>query len=166
MAISLVRIDDRLIHGQVVEGWMPRISSTCVVVASDEVSRDLVQRSVMELAAPARVKVVIDEVGRVVERINDHEFDAEQVLLLFASPDDMLRAMDQGLQCDKLNVGGLHYRPGAKQIADSLCVEACDVQAFTALVKKGVQVYFQPLPDERPVDIMEVINNPWCEYNP
>lgn len=166
MAISLVRIDDRLIHGQVVEGWMPRISSTCVVVACDRVARDFIQRSVMELAAPARMKVVIDEVGRVVERINGHEFDADQVLLLFASPDDMLRAMEMGLQCDKLNVGGLHYRPGSRQIADALCVEACDVKAFAALVEKGVHVYFQPLPDERPVDIMQVIDKPWCEYNP
>lgn len=165
MAISLVRIDDRLIHGQVVEGWLRQINSTCLVVASDMVANDFIQRTVMELAVPAKVKVVIDEVGRVVERINNREFDADEVILLFSRPEDMLSAMEMGLKCERLNVGGLHYRPGTRQIADALCVEPCDVKAFLALVEKGVQVYFQALPDERPVDIMQVIDKPWCEYN-
>lgn len=162
MAISLVRVDDRLIHGQVVEGWVRRIKSTCLIVASDEVAHNIVRKTVMEMAVPARVKVVIDEIARVVERIRNNEFDQEEVIVLFANPDDILKAVEMGFECPRLNVGGLHHRPGTKQIHDALCLEKSDVEAFSRLVEKGIDVYFQALPDENPTGIMQIINNPRC----
>src|SRR5580704_355580 len=99
MAVDLLRIDDRLVHGQVVEGWLRALGVTHVVVASDAVVADEMQKALYSLAVPFGV-----------------EWDKDHVLVLVSSPDDAYRLLAAGAPVKSVNVGGLHYREGRVQV--------------------------------------------------
>src|SRR5512137_3009197 len=101
--VILARIDDRLIHGQVVEGWVNFLKATCILVADDRVAANPLQRSIMEISVPEGLKVVIGTVNEICERIRSSVPDTERSLLLFSNPGDVVRAFKAGLSCTAVN---------------------------------------------------------------
>lgn len=91
--IVLSRIDDRLIHGQVVEGWVNFLKATCILVADDAVAANKLQRSIMELSVPLGLKVFIGRVEEICEQLLAKTLDTERAILLFSNPSDVLRAI-------------------------------------------------------------------------
>ena len=87
--IVFVRIDDRLIHRQVVEGWVNFLKATCIVVADDAVATNPLRRTIMELSVPRGLKVLIGRVEEICAQLRSGPFDAERVLLLFSKPVDV-----------------------------------------------------------------------------
>ncbi len=148
--IILARIDDRLIHGQVVEGWVNFLKATCIVVADDKVAANPLQRSIIEISVPPGLKVVIGTVHEVCRQVLLHAWDRERVILLFSSPEDALRSLREGLTCEAVNLGGMHYMPGKRKVMDVLAVDDDDVHALREIMGRGVVVQIQTVPTERP----------------
>jgi mannose/fructose/N-acetylgalactosamine-specific phosphotransferase system component IIB len=148
--LLLVRIDDRLIHGQVVEGWVNFLKVTCVLVADDKVAADPAQRSIMEISAPEGLKVIIGGVEDICGKLRSSVLDRERALLLFSNPGDVLRSLDRGLQCPAVNLGGMHYVPGKRKLLDVLAVDDADLNALREIMRRGVRVEVQTVPTERP----------------
>lgn len=151
--VIFARIDDRLIHGQVVEGWVNYLKATCIFVADDKVAANALQRSIMQISVPAGLKVVIARVEELTAVLGSHAYDAERVIVLFSSPADALKAMDLGFACQVLNIGGMHYMPGKCRIMDVLSVDDSDREALKEILSRGVQVYVQTVPTERPLPL-------------
>ncbi len=148
--VILARIDDRLIHGQVVEGWVNFLKATCILVADDTVAANPLQRSIMEIAVPQGLKVVIGRVEDICRVLLSHSLDAERAIVLFSNPGDALRSLREGLGFARVNLGGMHYVPGKKKIMDVLAVDAADVNALQAIMDEGVAVEIQTVPTEKP----------------
>ena len=91
--LVFVRIDDRLIHGQVVEGWVNYLKATCILVADDKVAANALQRSIMEISVPHGLKVFIGTVADISEQVRSAALSAERAILLFSNPIDALRAL-------------------------------------------------------------------------
>ncbi len=155
--IAIVRIDDRLIHGQVVEGWVNFLKATTILVADDAVAANPLQRSIMELAAPAGLKVVIGRVEEVCRKLRDGLPDSERAILLFSRPLDVLRAIRSGLECRALNIGGMHYGPGKRKLMDALAVNDDDLLALEEIAETGVKVAVQAVPTQRPTPLEKVL---------
>lgn len=151
--IVLSRIDDRLIHGQVVEGWVNYLKATRIFVADDRVAANPFQRSIMELSVPQGLKVSICRVEEVCGQLSAAAFDADRIILLFSNPADVLRAMKSGLDCLALNIGGMHYVPGKRKLMDVLAVDDADLAALKELAAKGIKVEVQTVPTQRPVPL-------------
>jgi len=147
--IVFARIDDRLIHGQVVEGWVNFLKATCIVVADDAVASNPLQRSIMELSVPQGLKVLIGRVEEVCTTLRTGLFDAERVLLLFSAPADVLRALRSGLGCPALNIGGMHYIPGKRKLMDVLAVDDIDLEALKDLSAMGIKIDVQTVPTQK-----------------
>src|SRR5512135_1816152 len=109
------RIDDRLIHGQVVEGWVNFLKATTILVADDKVAANPLQRSIMEIAVPQGLKVIIGTVDEICRRLHAPDLEKERVILLFSNPADVLRSLRCGIACEALNIGGMHYVPGKRK---------------------------------------------------
>jgi len=135
--LLLVRIDDRLIHGQVVEGWVNFLKVTCILVADDKVAANPVQRSIMEISVPEGLKVIIGGVEDVCGRLRSPSLDRERAILLFSNPADVLRSLDRGLQCSAVNLGGMHYVPGKRKFLDVLAVDDADLSALREIMRRG-----------------------------
>jgi len=155
--VILVRIDDRLIHGQVVEGWVNFLKATCILVADDRVAANPLQRTIMEISVPEGLKVIIGRVEDICARIRSSSLDAERAILLFSNPTDVLRSLKAGLSCPSINLGGLHFVPGKRKIMDVLAVDDADLESLQAILKQGVRIDIQTVPTEKPHSLERVL---------
>jgi PTS system mannose-specific IIB component len=154
--IVLIRIDDRLIHGQVVEGWVNFLKATCIFVADDKVASNAFQRSIMELSVPQGLRVAIGRVEDICCQLRTATLNADRIILLFSNPVDVLRATKSGLDCRVINIGGMHYVPGKRKLMDVLAVDDEDLAALKEIAANGIQVNVQTVPTQRPVALEKI----------
>jgi fructose PTS system EIIB component len=147
--IIFTRIDDRLIHGQVVEGWVNFLKATAILVADDRVAANALQRSIMEISAPQGLDVFIGTVEDVCGRLRTPASVNERAILLFSTPADVLRAIKLGLDCRALNIGGMHYVPGKRKLIDVLAVDDKDLEALKEIAARGIKVEIQAVPNQK-----------------
>lgn len=151
LLIVLLRIDDRLIHAQVVIGWGSVLHPDRIVAADDVIASTEWEKNLYLTAAPADIKVSILSLEETMTRINGGVFDKERIILLVRAPQSILRLIELGLTVDEVNVGGLHYSEGKRQYLDFVYLDEEERQAFRELVKRGVTLEARALPDHKPV---------------
>ena len=156
--IVFIRIDDRLIHGQLVEGWVNHLKATCILVADDAVASNALQRTIMELAVPRELKVVIGTVEEICGRLRAPAPEAERAILLFSNPADVLRALRAGMECRTLNLGGMHFVPGKRKLMDVLAVNDADLEALREITGLGVKTLVQTVPTQRPIPLEKILD--------
>jgi len=157
MGVVLVRIDDRLIHGQIVESWIKLLKINHVIVVDDFVANDRMQKALFSMAVPDHTKISILTLAQAKEAILDDQFQGDRAMLLFASPQDVLNLMNKGVRIEEVNVGGMHYSPQKKQILKAISVSKEDIQAFQELDRLGVHLEARMVPDDEKTDIMDII---------
>lgn len=148
-----IRIDDRLIHGQVVEGWVNFLKANMIFVADDKVASNTLQRSIMEISVPQGLKVSIGTVAEICAQLRTTVSVKDRAILLFADPSALLHALHLGLQCRELNIGGMHYVPGKRKLIDVLSVDDRDLKALREITSKGVKVTVQTVPSQKPLPL-------------
>ena len=148
MSIVLARIDDRLIHGQVVVGWARHTQADCIIVANDLVSADPMQRTLLPMAVPQGIDVVIYRVKDAADKLAGGAHASRRAILLFSSPQDALNFTRLGGELGELNLGGLRLAPGKEQVRKSVSLGAEDKNALSELKRAGVTVYFQMVPGD------------------
>ena len=153
--VLFVRIDDRLIHGQVVEGWVNYLKATRILVADDRVAANVLQRSIMEISVPHGLTVSIGGVQDICSQLC-RMADKERAILLFSNPADVVRALKAGLTCTTINLGGMHYVPGKRKLRDVLAVDDTDVAALRDLLGRGITIDIQTVPTEKPMLLAKV----------
>ena len=155
--VILARIDDRLIHGQVVEGWVNFLKATCILVADDKVAANPLQRTIMEISVPEGLKVIIGTVPDVCEKLRSHALDRERVILLFSGPLDVVRYLQCGEACAVVNIGGMRFIPGKRKVLDVLAVDNADLEALREILRRGTRVEVQTVPTEKPQLVEKLI---------
>ncbi|HEY8804985.1 MAG TPA: PTS sugar transporter subunit IIB, partial [Clostridium sp.] len=116
MKISLARIDDRLIHGQVVTSWSKETKCERIIVCNDEVAADTMRKTLLEQVAPPGVKSNVISIEKAIRVINNPKYANVNVLLLFTNPTDVLRLVEGGVDLKTINIGGMSFKEGKKQI--------------------------------------------------
>lgn len=153
MSVDLLRIDDRLVHGQVVEGWLRTLRITHVVVASDVVIADETQIALYALAVPYGVELECLSVKEAAQRWREGVWKRDHVLVLMSSPEDVRRLAEEGAPVSSVNVGGLHFREGRVQVLKAVSLDKADIEALRKLVARGIAIEARPLPLDEPVDM-------------
>ncbi len=149
--IALVRIDDRLIHAQVVIGWGSVLHPDRIVIADDAVASTEWEKNLYLTAVPPEIKVSILSLEETKAQVSGGVFDKERIILLVRSPRSILRLIELGLAVDEVNVGGLHYREGREEYLDFVYLDEEERQVLRELVKRGVTLEARALPDHNPV---------------
>ncbi len=148
MPIVLVRVDCRLIHGQVVETWVPHTGADCLLVANDDLVANAFLRSVMEMAVPAGVRVAFCAVEDAPRVMSEIDRNGGKAILLCASSGDALEIYRGGVRFANLNIGNLHYASGKVEIAPSVFFAQEDFEAVDCLCHLGVSVTVRATPFE------------------
>ena len=149
MSIVLARIDSRLVHGQVLEAWVPYVNADCIVVANDEVAAASFQRMVMQAAIPSSLKLFIGTIEESAEILNSAELLKKRVLLLFSSSDDALRVQQLGVNFSKLNLGNMHSSQGKDRYTCTIALDQKDIQLLQQVEEQGVTIVSQCVPADR-----------------
>jgi len=146
MPLSLVRIDDRLIHGQVVLGWSRVLKPDRIVVSSDRIAESSWERKVYGAGVPPTIKVSFLTVEETAVELLNNLFKNESVLLLFESVKDVYDVVEKGVQLEEINIGGLHYRDGSEELLPYVFLTEDDRKLLRELVKKGVRLLARDIP--------------------
>jgi PTS system mannose-specific IIB component len=157
VGIVFYRLDDRLIHGQVVEAWFPQIRPDLVVVANNEAAANEFQRGLMEMVVPFGVRSEIITIEQAVRRSSDAAYSASCMMMLFRSPRDVLRALDLGLAIDRLNLGGLHSDGDTEFLGRGVNASAEDLEYLKKIIGFGVKVEIRSVPSELVVDLQGLL---------
>lgn len=157
MKIVLIRVDDRLIHGQVVVGWTRTVGANHIVVANDEVAGNNMQRTLLKMAAPAGVKVTILPVAEAGAQLAAKKFSGDNVLVLVRDPRSLVGLMQAGLKLEKVNIGNVRSGEGRKRLTKEVHASPEDMQAWKELDQAGVALEAQWLPDQPRTDFNQVI---------
>jgi len=159
MSVVLIRIDDRLIHGQVVEGWVKKFRIDHIVVCNDDVAGDVMQKNLLRLAVPSHIKASILTLSECIEYFLEGRFEKGRVMILISSPSVAFELMERGINISEINVGVMHYMLGKKQILKSISVSDEDIKVFRQLAKRGVKLEARTLPGDERFDILKCIEN-------
>ncbi len=146
MSIVLTRIDNRLIHGQVLETWLPYVHANCLVVANDEIASSPLKRMMMVASVPSSIQVEIGSVEEITALFLSGELDACRVLLLFATTADSLAALHAGLKYERLNLGNLHAGQGKTQFSCTVFLDPEDIENLEKLDSAGVDISARCIP--------------------
>jgi mannose/fructose/N-acetylgalactosamine-specific phosphotransferase system component IIB len=146
MPLCLVRIDDRLIHGQVVLGWVRALKPDRIVVANDRIAANSWERKFYTSSVPAQVKVSFLELEETARQLLNNLFKNESVMILVESVKDLYGMVEMGVTLQEVNIGGLHYREGAHELLPYVFLTDEDKSYLRELVKKNVTLLAQDVP--------------------
>jgi PTS system mannose-specific IIB component len=149
MSIVLARIDSRLVHGQVLEAWVPYVDADCIVVANDAVAAASFQRMVMQAAIPSSIKLIIGTLEETACILKSAELLKKRVLLLFTSSDDALKARQLGVSYAKLNLGNMHSSAGKNRYTCTIALDQQDIDTLQKVEDQGVTIVSQCVPADR-----------------
>jgi len=151
MSLALVRVDDRLIHGQVVTIWLKAIHAKRIVIVDDRTARDEFLKEVIELAAPRDVPTEIHEVESGIARVAALAVDAEPIFVLMRSPVTAVRLREAGIEFPILNVGGIGAGPGRKVLYRNISASPEELVAMRRLEALGTKVELRIVENDRPI---------------
>ncbi|MBI5554747.1 MAG: PTS sugar transporter subunit IIB [Elusimicrobia bacterium] len=157
MGVVLVRIDDRLIHGQVVAGWVKAIKANHIMVVNDKVARDQMQRVLLSMAVPNHLKLSILSLEEAATVLKQGIPEDDRVIILLNSPQDALSLVEKKVPLQSINVGGIHYCEGKKQILKTVCVDMEDIEALYQLERKGIALEGRIVPTDECINIMDSV---------
>ena len=146
MPLLLARIDDRLIHGQVVHGWGGPLRPTWIGIVSDALRADPARADLYLFAAPEGARAVALSVEEALSEATRRSIETERAMLLFPGVDEPLRLTQGGFPLEEVNVGGLHHAPGKDMVLPYVYLDARDRAALRALEALGVRLVAQDLP--------------------
>jgi mannose/fructose/N-acetylgalactosamine-specific phosphotransferase system component IIB len=155
--IVLVRVDNRLLHGQILEAWIPRLGIDEVVVADDEAAGSELARAAMTLCVPPELPVRI-------ARPSDLDFAAlargpRKVLLLFRDPASLEAGRAAGLTpafAPKVNLGNVHFGEGRRPVTPSVFLSEAELATLRRLAAEGFEIEARAIPSETPAGMGEI----------
>lgn len=157
MDAIFTRIDSRLIHGQVAGTWVPFIAPQTFIAASDNAAHDQLRKSLLLQVAPAGVKTNVLDIAKAGRVYNNPKYTGMKTMFVVESPVDVVRLLDEGVKINEVNVGGVTFKTGMVQLSDAVYASEEHLEAYRELLKRGVKLTVQQLPNHSPVDLAKIL---------
>lgn len=155
--IKLVRLDFRLIHGQVIAKWFGQIMGNEIVIIDDDLSQDSFMASIYEMSTPVDSKVHVYSVEDAVKKVEDGTFASGKVLVLFKNVDQVFKAVEKGFKIDELQIGGLGSAPGRINVYGPITLDDHDASLLKKIADQGTNIYLQQVPEEAKMTFSKVL---------
>lgn len=156
--LANIRIDVRLIHGQVAAMWVNTLHANRIMVVDEIAYHDSTLKIALKMACPSGVKLSILTPEKAANNWNINKYDGDNVMIVVREPKTLLKLWDCGFHFDQVNVGNMASRPNTKQIKRTVHVSEEDVEAFNELAKRHVKFTAQMTPGETFDNFIEEIN--------
>ncbi len=154
LQLAHARIDCRLLHGQVLCGWLPHLELSAIVIADDEAASDPLRRCAMEIASPPGVALHVVPLAACRDALNTIT-DRTHALLIVATPDALLVAMGQGVTPDEATVGVCHAGGNRVAVTPSVFLDLDELKTLREIERRGVAVVIRSVPGEKGLTLRE-----------
>ena len=145
--IVLARVDDRLIHTEILTLWVPEVRANRIIIVDDVVAKDKFRSKVIKEMAPQGLIIHVYGIDRATEKLKEApSFDGERVIVIAESPLVFEELIKRGIKINQLNIGGMGIRGERKAVARRVACDTMEMEAIHELIKKHVHVYFQTVP--------------------
>lgn len=155
--IKMTRVDHRLLHGQVAFTWIRQVGADCILIANDAVAKDELRMSVLRMAKPQGVKLVMKSVDDSVKALTSGVTDKYNLFIITESIEDAWRLCKAVPAIRELNIGGVKVEDGKRQISEAVFVSDEECARIRELDAAGVHVFVQMTPSERSDEAMKLI---------
>jgi mannose/fructose/N-acetylgalactosamine-specific phosphotransferase system component IIB len=159
----LVRVDERLVHGQVVVGWIPVLGAERILIADDALLADAWERELVVSAAPPGVEVEVLSLEGAGKRLAG-EIPGSAILLV-RSIEAVAELARGGAPVTEVNLGGLHFRDGARRYLDYLYLTPADIEALKELAGRGIKLTARELPGSPGVELNPLLEEGRLDYD-
>ena len=143
-----VRIDSRLLHGQVATAWTKQLQPNRIIVVSDGVAHDNLRKTMIEQAAPPGVPANVVPISKMCEVVNDTRFGATKAFVIFENPEDLLACIEGGVDIKDVNIGSMAHSVGKVVVTNAIAMGKDDVETLQKLVDKGVKFTNRKVPSD------------------
>ncbi len=157
MPIDLYRIDDRLIHGQVVVGWGQPLNTAFIVLVDDDVATCDWERDLYRMGVPPEMDIFFDTVESAIQNHARYAADPRPGILVTGDIATMRRLAAGVPAIDQVNVGGLHHRGGREERLRYVFLSADDERELRELAASGVTITAQDVPAADRVGLAEIL---------
>jgi PTS system mannose-specific IIB component len=157
MDITLVRVDNRLVHGQILEAWVPFLHASCIIVVDDQVASDFFRETVIRMAVPCEISVIISGLEDFAETYAVQSCSGQKTIVLFSNVSDALKVYQLGFRYEKLNIGNVYNEDCKLCCTPSVLLSDNDIRDISSLHGEGVQIEFRRVPREKPVDFYDAV---------
>ena len=144
--IKLVRLDYRLLHGQVVFSWCGHVNAQRIIVVDDEAASDELKKSALSLSKPAGVRLNIFSLATTLAKMPKVETLNENIMMIFGNTAALRAFCEAYPKVKEINYGGLANKPGAKQYASAIFMTDSEADDTRKLMDMGIKLYVQQTP--------------------
>lgn len=164
MPVTHVRMDNRLIHGQILVSWNAALNINHLIVTNDKVASDPMQVTLLKAVTPIGAKVSILTIDDCVEYCLSSDAEDENIFIITKFPEDGLALIEKGLSMDILNLGNQAYVRGAKKLSNSVYLTEEGVKALKKIHEKGIKITCRMLPKESKNEFWPVIEKNFPDW--
>lgn len=154
MPIVFARVDDRLIHGQVVQAWLPQLNIDEVVIPCPKSQENRIHKNLLRLSLPFEYDLTVLEPARCVGYM---VASAKRILLLMSSLQDLQPLLEDGLPIKSVNIGGMHFKQGARKLAEHVFLDESDKKTLRILNDLGISIETRAVPNSKSISIKEIL---------
>lgn len=147
--ISLMRVDDRLLHGQVAFLWTKTLTIQTIIIANDRVAHDEFLKLTFSMSKPMGVDLQILDVAQAAELVKKEELNSKHVLVVVESLRDAKAIIEASTTIKALNLGQIRERENSKRYSQSVTLTEEDVEIIKGLLAKNIEVYIRTTPDDK-----------------
>jgi PTS system mannose-specific IIB component/fructoselysine and glucoselysine-specific PTS system IIB component len=159
MAIALYRVDERLIHGQVVVGWGALLHPHCIVVVDDALAASTWEQELYTLGLSPDIRAQFTTVADARAHLDEWRAAADLRILLTRDVATMKQLAEGGaLKGEEINIGGIHHAPGRREVLTYVFLSDAEAEHLKALEREGVQVYARDLPGSRRIPLEQLLS--------
>ncbi|SHJ28079.1 PTS sugar transporter subunit IIB [Propionispora hippei] len=154
--VVLARIDDRLIHGQVMTAWLPYVGANHIVVIDDETAADDFVKSIMQMSVPREIKLDIyhgDEAAAAIQKMDDDE----KLMLLAKIPESFLSLLETGVSLERIIIGGMGANPQRSKFYKNISASGLEKETFKKIMAHGTELVIHIIPDQQAVGLEEYL---------
>ncbi|MEA4876096.1 PTS system mannose/fructose/N-acetylgalactosamine-transporter subunit IIB [Anaerorhabdus sp.] len=158
MEIVNVRIDERLIHGQVAAVWTRYLNATRIMVIDDFAFEDKLTKMALKMAVPANVNLSVLSCTKASERLKESDpYPNERIFIIVKGPETLAKLLDLGINFKEINVGNISKKDDSIQIKQSISVTKNEIIAFEKIAKTESNLVSQMVPDEEKIDFIQLL---------
>ncbi len=154
MNVIFLRIDSRLIHGQVSGSWVNNLAPQTLIAASDQAAQDKLRKTLLLQVAPSHIKTYVFDIAKTGRVYKNPKYTGMKTMIVVETPQDALRLLDEGIQIKEVNVGGVTYKTGMKQVSEAVYASEDDLKAYQELSQRGIKLTIQQVPNSGREDMM------------
>ena len=145
--IVLARVDDRLIHTEILTLWVPEVRANRILIVDDVVAKDKFRSKVIKEMAPKGLIIHVYGIDRAVEKLKEPpSFDGERVIVIAETPLVFEELLKRGIRIPQHTIGGMGIRGQRKTVARRIACDEREMESIHQIIRRGVHVYFQTVP--------------------